>query len=443
MLGNDREWFPPFRLVSGFAGRLITRYLFNHPQRGSFTLGVGVRSEAKGEALRKALGFDETVLVIQVDAGQYEQVEAVVKGAKVVISAVGPYWTCGEAIAKACAEHGKKYVDLTGEPHFVRRVIDLYDEIAMKTGAVLVPACGLESLPSDILVHLSNETLKTALGPSAELGLSESFWSVKFNYAFGSMALLRGAYEEAPRVKVKEAAREYALSPVRGVPSPSVRGPRRVPFSQPPAYGTYFLMGIINRAIVQRTFGLNQIARIGAKSPPSETCADMDDKLRSLDYGPTFRYVEYLADEDRGFCAALYFGVSILTYVVLLTLSPFRWYYKKFSAKPGQGPSNAALENGSFTVTNYTVSASAPLTRAKSTVRGTGNPGYLLTSVMAGESALCLLLDEDSLPVMTRRGGVLTPATAFGRAIVRRLEQSGRMRFETEIVDQDEGGKQR
>ncbi|KAI9067474.1 hypothetical protein FKP32DRAFT_264745 [Trametes sanguinea] len=425
--------------ASGFAGRLITRYLHNHPQRGSYTLGVGVRTIDKGEALRKALDFDETVLVVQVDAGQYGQVEAAVKGAKVVISAVGPYWTCGEGIAKACAEHGKKYVDVTGEPHFIRKLIDLHDAIAIQNGAVLVPACGLESLPSDILVHLSNETLKEALGPSAELGLSESFWSVKFNYAFGSMALLRGAYEEAPRVKVEEAAREYALSPVRGVPSPSVKGPRRVPFSQPPTYGTYFLMGIINRATVQRTFGLNQIARSSAvEGATDQMLTDVnEDKLRTLEYGPTFRYVEYLADEDRSFYAALYFGVSILTYVILLTLGP------KYSAKPGEGPSAAALENGSFTVTNYTATASAPFARAKSTVHGKGNPGYLLTSVMAGESALCLLLDEESLPIMARRGGVLTPATAFGRVIVRRLQETGRMRFDSEIIGQEDEGKKR
>ena len=97
---GDSDWYGRFCPAAGFAGRLIARYLYNHPQRGSYTLGVGVRTTDKGEALRKALEFDETVLVVQVDAGQYGQVEAAVKGAKVVISAVGPYWTCGEGIAK-------------------------------------------------------------------------------------------------------------------------------------------------------------------------------------------------------------------------------------------------------------------------------------------------------------------------------------------------------
>jgi len=50
-----------------------------------------------------------------------------------------------------------------------------------------------------------------------------------------------------------------------------------------------------------------------------------------------------------------------------------------------------------------------------------GDPGYAATSVMLGESALCLALDRDRLP---DRAGVLTPATAMGTALAARLRSA-------------------
>jgi len=44
------------------------------------------------------------------------------------------------------------------------------------------------------------------------------------------------------------------------------------------------------------------------------------------------------------------------------------------------------------------------------------------SAVMLGESALCLALDQDSLPGCA---GVLTPATAMGAALAGRLTSAG------------------
>lgn len=52
------------------------------------------------------------------------------------------------------------------------------------------------------------------------------------------------------------------------------------------------------------------------------------------------------------------------------------------------------------------------------------------------ESALCLLLDLDKLPhgeagtgEGSKRGGVLTPAAAFGEVLMERLEKASNMKF--------------
>jgi short subunit dehydrogenase-like uncharacterized protein len=60
--------------------------------------------------------------------------------------------------------------------------------------------------------------------------------------------------------------------------------------------------------------------------------------------------------------------------------------------------------------------------RYDSVVAAKGDPGYAATAVMFGQSALCLALDADRLP---DGGGVLTPATGMGTALVERLRDRG------------------
>jgi short subunit dehydrogenase-like uncharacterized protein len=64
-------------------------------------------------------------------------------------------------------------------------------------------------------------------------------------------------------------------------------------------------------------------------------------------------------------------------------------------------------------------------------VAAQGDPGYAATSVMLGESALCLALDADRLPA---RAGVLTPAAAMGLPLVDRLRGAG-MTFDVKRRD--------
>ena len=55
-------------------------------------------------------------------------------------------------------------------------------------------------------------------------------------------------------------------------------------------------------------------------------------------------------------------------------------------------------------------------------VAAAGDPGYAATSVMLGQSALCLALDRDRLPTAA---GVLTPASALGLPLADRLRAAG------------------
>jgi len=90
--------------------------------------------------------------------------------------------------------------------------------------------------------------------------------------------------------------------------------------------------------------------------------------------------------------------------------------------RPGQGPSERLRRAGYFRIRIHTHTSGGA--RYLATVEARGDPGYAATSVMLGESALCLALDGDRLP---DRAGVLTPATAMGTALADRLRSAGQV----------------
>lgn len=51
---------------------------------------------------------------------------------------------------------------------------------------------------------------------------------------------------------------------------------------------------------------------------------------------------------------------------------------------------------------------------------------------MIVECALCIIKDYDRLPALSKQGGFLTPASAFGNVLVERLEATGTFSFSSE-----------
>ena len=97
----------------------------------------------------------------------------------------------------------------------------------------------------------------------------------------------------------------------------------------------------------------------------------------------------------------------------------------------------STLERGWLKYVNVTVSDEPSPRYAKTIIKGRGDPGTLLTATMVGESAIALLLDE--LPPLAKKGGLLTPMTALGDNIIRRMETSGRFEITSGIVDGPDG----
>jgi short subunit dehydrogenase-like uncharacterized protein len=103
-----------------------------------------------------------------------------------------------------------------------------------------------------------------------------------------------------------------------------------------------------------------------------------------------------------------------------MALPPTRMVLDRVLPDPGEGPGEEQREKGFYKIAIHTkTSEGASLV---CDVEAEGDPGYKATSVMLGESALCLARDDDALP---DAAGVLTPATAMASALADRLRAAG------------------
>jgi hypothetical protein len=91
-----------------------------------------------------------------------------------------------------------------------------------------------------------------------------------------------------------------------------------------------------NKAIVQRTWGLNELAKRHAAS------TSLPETLRAAKvaaYGPHLVYDEFLATRSRFQALALSVGFGIAAFCIAF-LSPVRWLIKNYAPQPGEGPSD-------------------------------------------------------------------------------------------------------
>mgnify|MGYP000167304651 FL=1 len=106
-----------------------------------------------------------------------------------------------------------------------------------------------------------------------------------------------------------------------------------------------------------------------------------------------------------------------------MKLGAVRKVAEKLMPGPGTGPSEWAMNNGSFRCELIGKSANGQVVRARFADKG--DPGNRATTKMVCESALCLALQLDALPGGRGYGGLLTPASGLGQVLVDRLRAAG------------------
>ncbi|MFI1993134.1 saccharopine dehydrogenase family protein [Actinoplanes sp. NPDC020271] len=390
--------------ATGFVGVLVAEYLAGHAPTGT-RIALAGRSAEKLEAVRARLGVDWPTLVA--DAADADALTTLAGRTRVVITTVGPYAKYGKVLAHACAAAGTDYVDLTGEVLFARDSIDENHELARSTGARIVHSCGFDSIPSDIGVHALHKLIESD-GAGELLDTTLVVTSFRGGVSGGTIDSMRNQVDvlkEKPALR-KVAGSPYSLSPDRHAEPRLGRQSDldTIPGSDvdPQLKGRLapFVMASYNTRVVRRS-----------------------NALRSWAYGRNFTYREAMSVGASPLSPVIALGTKLGLGALFagLALPPTRFVLDRILPKPGDGPSRKDRENGHFTMDIFTTTTSGARYTAR--VRAKGDPGYAATSVMLGESALALALDRSSLP--ESEGGVLTPATGIGDALVTRLQAAG------------------
>ncbi|MGD2043818.1 MAG: saccharopine dehydrogenase NADP-binding domain-containing protein, partial [Acidimicrobiia bacterium] len=138
--------------ATGFTGRLAAEKLASRVgTRGDVRWAIGGRDQTRLELVRSTLGAAaEDVPIVTGDSHDVASLEALAARTKVVCSTVGPYAMYGSELVAACVRSGTHYCDLAAEPHWIRKMMDAHEAEAAQTGARIVHACGMDSIPSDV-----------------------------------------------------------------------------------------------------------------------------------------------------------------------------------------------------------------------------------------------------------------------------------------------------
>ena len=151
--------------ATGFTGQLVAEYLATQYRNDShLKWAMAGRSLDKLASVRDAIGAAADTPLIVADASDPASLPAMVGQTKSVISTVGPYQLYGSGLVAACAASGTDYLDLCGEPVWMRQMIDAHEAAAQSSGARIVFSCGFDSIPFELGVFFREETAKKVLG---------------------------------------------------------------------------------------------------------------------------------------------------------------------------------------------------------------------------------------------------------------------------------------
>jgi short subunit dehydrogenase-like uncharacterized protein len=398
---DPRPWDVVLYGASGFVGRQTVHHFARHARRLRWALAG--RNEDKLRQVRDAAGPGAAQAgLIVADAADAPALAALAAGARVVLSTAGPFALYGSALVAACVAQRTHYVDITGETPWVRQLIDRHHDRAARDGTRIVPCCGFDSVPSDLGAWLVADAVQREAGePCVRL---KACHTIRGGLNGGTLASLLNIAESGG---LKALADPFLLNPAGTAPADLAA------HADPPgahrdsdfdAWLAPFVMAAINTRVVRRSAAL--------AGPGSG-------------YGPGFAYQEYLRTGRGAGAAATAAGLASGLGLSLmgLRLAPWRAALRALLPGPGQGPSEQAMDGGSFRCDLIGESASGHRVRGR--VAGTGDPGNRATTIFVCESALALAGDVRALPGGAGFGGVLTPASALGAVLARRLAAAG------------------
>jgi short subunit dehydrogenase-like uncharacterized protein len=375
--------------ASGFTGRLVAEHFAkNHPE---VRWAMSGRSADKLAAVRDEIGAPASTPLIVADADDSASLKAMVARTRAVITTVGPYQLYGEGLVAACAQAGTDYLDLCGEPAWMRQMIDAHEAAAKDSGARIVFSCGFDSIPFELGVwFVQQEAAKRFGAPAARV--KGRVRGMRGGFSGGTAASLKATMAAAARdPQILEYLKDpFALTPDFAGPK-QPHGAAVVHEDDLGSWSAPFVMAAINTRNVHRS-----------------------NWLMDQPYGADFVYDEMMLTGPGEAGEAGAKAVAAMNAAMGAEGGP----------KPGEGPSKDEREAGFYDVLFVAIADDGRQVRAS--VKGDKDPGYGSTSKMIGETALCLIGTPDVA------GGIWTPGAALRGKLVERLQAKAGLTFTVE-----------
>lgn len=412
--------------ATGFTGSLCCDYIAARytALKKPLKWAIAGRTETKLIELRSAICLknkisESAVDVIVADIRNASSLDAMAAQTKVILSTAGPFARIGEPIVDACVRNGCNYVDITGEPQFVRKVIDKHHAAATAKNLKIVPCCGFDCIPVDLGCSVMVKEMKMRdLVPKE---VKTTLTKMQGGASGGTISSIATAVASSTLRDLRELMNPYYLLPRSSTGQPmepsskatSSAAADKMWFRYDPVIGQYcapFFMQSIDTRVVNRSNAIG-----GADS-------------ENWKYGQDFIYSEDMASPN--FIVALL--TTLISHIGMLLMygNLTRALLLAFLPKPGEGPSKKDREEGFFFFRSHGKGLD-PKTGIVHSIVGrfngpNGDGGYKQTSAMVAEAAICLATDNPSPDVH----GVLTPSTAFGQILIDRLKVSPGITFE-------------
>src|SRR6202158_5143146 len=369
--------------ATGFTGQLVAEYLAAHyAGKSDPKWAMAGRSLEKLASVRDAIGAPADTPLIAADASDPASLKAMVDQTQSVVSTVGPYQLYGSELVAACAATGTDYLDLCGEPVWMRQMIDAHEATAKSSGARIVFSCGFDSIPFELGVFFCQETAKKVLGAPVS--------RVKGRVR-DMTATVSGGTAASTKASFVAAARDLSLVALLQNPfvlTPGFEGPKQ-PRGNKPLLDED--MGLWTAPFVMATINTRNVHR--------------SNMLMNFSYGKDFVYDEMVltGPGDQGEANAKRLVAAVNAERM-----------GGGGPKPGEGPSKDEREKGFYDL--MFVGLAPDERQVRVAVRGDRDPGYGSTSKMISECAICLLRDTPEVP-----GGIWTPGAAMGNKLIKRL----------------------
>jgi short subunit dehydrogenase-like uncharacterized protein len=357
--------------ATGYTGDLICEYLAKNVPLNKCNWAIAGRSEKKLKELKEKLCKINpdcaAVSILTADIYKQSSLNELAAHSSLIIDCVGPFELYGEPVVNACIQNGTHYIDITGEPGFMEHIFDNYSEKAKAAGVLIIPACGLDYIPADIVTYKTLQHI-----PGNESIQIDAFMQFNQKFSSGTMkSMVEVVGKKTKHTALVKQFSHYAL----------------------PHYN-------------------KDIKGWVAPFPAGDLITVFKTKESISSYPKQFRYSSWV--KSNSLIGLILMGVVFTLIFIVLQFKIGRKLAGRFITEGGAGAEDRKKHYWSLTAVGRS-------SNRKETVRTVlkGGDVYEDTAIMAVCTALTILQDYNRIPL---KAGVTTTMAALREPLIERLK---------------------